>query len=162
MVLLSVLHHFLDRLCDDPRSFHAVSLRSYWNERCNARAKNALAVTILSNVDELHSLLGACITDPTPPLQMAHDSGDDDKIYLLVDPTIRNEAVLQSNRVLHAAQPLIQSALTAWEMAALVQIEKYIRGEPQLILPSAPDCYIEPTKNQIPLPKKDDKRNCTT
>jgi hypothetical protein len=38
---------------------------------------------------------------------MAHDSGNNDNIYLLVDPTVRNPAVLQSNRVRNAAQPLI-------------------------------------------------------
>jgi hypothetical protein len=114
-VLLSVLRRFLDRLCDDPRSFHSASLRSFWNEKCDARAKNALAFTILSYVDELLSLLGACVTDPTPSIRLAHDKGDNHNLYLIVDPTIRNQVLLQSTRVRSAAQPLIQSALAMWE-----------------------------------------------
>jgi hypothetical protein len=141
-VLLSVLRRFLDRLCDDPRSFHSASLRSFWNDKCDARAKNALAFTILSYVDELLSLLGACVTDPTPSIRLAHDKNDNHNLYLIVDPTIRNQVLLQSTRVRSAAQPLIQSALAMWETAAWSQIEQYIRGDPHNI-PSAPSCYVE-------------------
>jgi hypothetical protein len=84
---------------------------------------------------------------------MAHNSGDDNN---LIDPTVRNQAVLQSNRVHSATQPLIQSALAIWDTAALAQIEQYyIRGEPQDI-PSAPTCYIKPPQKQNPLLKKEE------
>jgi hypothetical protein len=80
-LLLGTLRRLMDKLCDDPRAFHAVSVRSYWETRCNAAAQNNLAYAVLAYVDELLSMFSAHITDPTPSLRLAQEPDDDDNLW---------------------------------------------------------------------------------
>jgi hypothetical protein len=47
-LLLGTLRRLIDKLCDDPRAFHSVSVRSYWETRCDAAARNNLAYAVLA------------------------------------------------------------------------------------------------------------------
>jgi hypothetical protein len=144
-LLLGTLKRLLDKLCDDPRAFHAVSVRSYWETRCDAAARNNLAYIVLAYVDELLSMFSAHITDPTPSLRLVQEPDDDDNIYLAVDPTVRNSLLVNNAAVLAAPGCLWHSALWMWEAAVTDKLISYVRGEPSAI-PPAPAPYVEQSR----------------
>jgi hypothetical protein len=146
-VLLSTLRHFLDRLCDDPRSFHAVSIRSFWDTRCDAAARNNLAFSIFAHVDQLLSMMSTFVTDPSPSVRPVHDTGDNDNIYLLVDPTVKTSSILGSPAGQEARDPHIASIVRKWGDVVYKEISNFARGDPSAI-PAAPSCYIEQPKRQ--------------
>lgn len=138
-VLLLALHRFLDWLCDDPRSFNTVSVRSYWESRCDARARNALAFIILSSVDKFLSFMSMCVTHTTPTFRLALDNNDNNNVYLVVDPRITNPVLQQSRQVKSAPNPYIHSALSIWDSVVSTRFDELLRGEPATI-PAAPEC----------------------
>jgi hypothetical protein len=144
-VLLSTLRLFLDRLCDDPRSFHAVSIRSFWDTRCDAAARNNLAFCILAHVDQLLSMMSTFVTDPSPTVRPVHDAGDADNIYLVVDPTVRTSSILGSPAAQEARDPHIPSIIRKWGDIVYKELSNFARGDPSAI-PAAPSCYIEQKK----------------
>jgi hypothetical protein len=146
-VLLGTLRRFLDRLCDDPRSFHAISIRSFWNSRCDASARNNLAYTIFASIDQLLSMMSSFVTDPSLTVRPVHDLGDNNNIYLVVDPTVTNSLILGSVVAQEARDPHIHAIVKTWEELVYKEIANYARGEPSAI-PAAPACYIEQGKRQ--------------
>jgi hypothetical protein len=153
-ILLSTFRRFLEKLCDDPRSFNTTSLRSYWETKCDPRARNGLAFIILAYADELLSFMSMCVTHPTPTLRLVHDSHDNDNLYLAVDPTISNPTLLRSRHVQSAAYPYIHAALGMWEALVADRFAEIMRGEPSAIA-SAPSGYVEHIKKQpTPAPQQ--------
>jgi hypothetical protein len=147
--LLATFRRFLDKLCDDPRSFNTISVRSYWETKCDARARNGLAFIVLAYVDELLSFMSMCVTHPTPTLRLVHDSNDNNNLYLAVDPTINNPVLLRSRHVQSAAHPYVHSALGMWEAIVADRFAEILRGESSAIA-TAPDGYVEHPKKQPP------------
>jgi hypothetical protein len=141
-LLLGTLRRLMDKLCDDPRAFHAVSVRSYWETRCDAAARNNLAYIVLAYVDELLSMFSAHVTDPTPLLRLVQEPDDDDNLYLVVDPVVKNTSLLSSAAVQASPGRLWHSALSMWETAVTDKLISYVRGDPSAI-PAAPAPYIE-------------------
>jgi hypothetical protein len=151
-ILLSTFRRFLEKLCDDPRSFNTTSLRSYWETKCDSRARNGLAFIVLAYADELLSFMSMCVTHPTPTLRLVHDSHDNDNLYLAVDPTISNPTLLRSRHVQSAAHPYIHSATGMWEALVADRFAEIMRGEPSAIA-TAPSGYVEQTKKTAsPIP----------
>jgi hypothetical protein len=146
-VLLSTLRHFLDRLCDDPRSFHAVSIRSFWDTRCDAAARNNLAFCIFAHVDQLLSTMSTFVTDPSPTVRPVHDAGDNENIYLVVEPTVKTPSILGSPPAQEVRDPHIASIVRKWGDIVYKELSHFARGDPSAI-PAAPSCYIEQPKRQ--------------
>jgi hypothetical protein len=95
------------------------------------------------DVDELLSMFSAHITtDPTPSLRLVQEPDDDENLYLVVDPTVRNVLLLNNAAVQASPGRLWHSALSMWEAAVTDKLTSYVRGDPSAI-PAAPAPYVE-------------------
>lgn len=126
-----------------------MSVRSYWETRCDAAACNNLAFAILAYVDELLSMFSMHVTDPTPQLRLVREPDDDDNLYLVVDPSTITKKLLVSSAVVQSTPTrYLHSALAIWEVCVSDKLNSYyVRGEPAA-MPPAPAPYIEQTLPQ--------------